>query len=313
MAQDNPKVSIVLPTYNGGSKYLRQSIDSCLGQTYGNIELVVIDDCSTDATPQLVRSYTDPRLRYIRNATNQRLPRSLNIGFKNATGEFLTWTSDDNFYEPQAIQKMVSYLLAQPADFVYCDIYAVKEGAVSTTERWFLAEPETLKDANCVMACFMYRRKVRDTVGEYDPDSELIEDYDYWVRVSKHFRLHHLKEPLYHYRYHEQSLCGSRYKEIQVLEHLFKLKYGFMSPDDANWSLRQLKAQRDGGAFWQKLLNRLFWKKRIERILKEFLQGNIPLPQARSTLHQIVNGAQQGKADDFNFLIQRIGSNFKHE
>src|SRR5436190_21740360 len=99
MSTSNPKVSIVLPTYNR-AKYLKLSIDSCLIQTFKDFELIIVDDCSKDETPQTIKSYTDPRIRYHRNESNQRLPRSLNIGFSLAKGEYLTWTSDDNFFLP---------------------------------------------------------------------------------------------------------------------------------------------------------------------------------------------------------------------
>ena len=110
MKVQSPKVSIVLPTYNGASKYLRQAIESCLNQTYRDIELIVVDDCSTDSTPDVVRSFNDPRIRYVRNETNQRLPRSLNIGFALTTGEYLTWTSDDNEFLPEAVDVMLDFL-----------------------------------------------------------------------------------------------------------------------------------------------------------------------------------------------------------
>src|SRR3989338_4736656 len=117
----NPKASIVLPTHNG-ARYLRQSIDSCLSQTYKNIELIIVDDCSTDETPDIVRSCNDPRIRYVRNKTNQRLPRSLNIGFALTTAEYLTWTSDDNQFLPEAIAVMLGFLMENESiDFVYAD------------------------------------------------------------------------------------------------------------------------------------------------------------------------------------------------
>ena len=106
---NNPKVSIILPTYNG-AKYLRESIDSCLSQTHKNIELIIVDDCSTDQTSQIIKPYQDARIRYIRNEKNMRLPRSLNIGFALATGEYLTWTSDDNQFLPHAIETMLKIL-----------------------------------------------------------------------------------------------------------------------------------------------------------------------------------------------------------
>ena len=104
--QEKPLVSIVLPVYNG-EKYLRESLDSILAQTMEDWELIAVDDCSKDATPQILADYaaSDSRIRVMRNAENQRLPRSLNIGFAEARGEFLTWTSDDNAYAPEALHE----------------------------------------------------------------------------------------------------------------------------------------------------------------------------------------------------------------
>src|SRR5262245_43666619 len=108
---DSPLVSIVLPTYNG-SRFIQKSIESCLHQTYRRIELIIVNDCSTDETPAIIEEYAkgDSRVRIIHNATNQKLPLSLNIGFAAAKGEYFTWTSDDNYYAPNAIEKMVDVL-----------------------------------------------------------------------------------------------------------------------------------------------------------------------------------------------------------
>ena len=80
-----PEISIVLPTYNG-EKYLKQSIESILGQTYTDWELIVVNDCSTDSTQEIIDFYRkkDTRIRTIFNYTNQKLPESLNIGFREA-------------------------------------------------------------------------------------------------------------------------------------------------------------------------------------------------------------------------------------
>ena len=104
-------VSVVLPTYNG-SKWLSQSIDSILKQTYRNLELIIVDDASTDSTPELIMSFAsrDPRIRIISHKSNKKLPQSLNDGFAIANGDYFTWTSDDNWYEPTAIEEMVTAL-----------------------------------------------------------------------------------------------------------------------------------------------------------------------------------------------------------
>ena len=119
----HPLVSIVLPTHNG-ARYIEQAIQSCLDQTYPNIEIIIVDDASTDETPELLARIAagNHRIRVIRHTQNQRLPGALNTGFANAKGDYLTWTSDDNLYEPEAIQLMVSGLEARPdVGFVYCD------------------------------------------------------------------------------------------------------------------------------------------------------------------------------------------------
>lgn len=289
MNETGSKVSIVLPTYNG-AKYIRQSIDSCLNQTYSNIELVIVDDCSTDNTAEIVRSYTDERIRYIRNETNLRLPCSLNVGFKNSTGEYLTWTSDDNFYDKEAIMGMLTFLKNNNADFVYCD-YFVFENDSLEDKRNGEGSYSDISLHNCVGACFLYSRNVKQVIGEYDPDMELLEDYDYWVRVSKKFTLNHIKEAFYYYRFHPKSLWCSRREEIRVIEFLFKLKHQFMPKDKVNWYLRDLMV-RNSGYFSKRIKQffiNIFLKKRINSILDSFVDRKLSFTKTRKELNKIIN------------------------
>jgi glycosyltransferase involved in cell wall biosynthesis len=216
--KNEPLVSIVLPTYNG-SRYLAESIKSCLDQTYRNLELILVDDCSTDDTPAIIERFArqDSRIVAVRNKKNQRLPRGLNIGFARSRGVYLSWTSDDNLYEPEAIELMVRYLEAEPATgLVYCDERWIgSDGA----ERGIClkGEPEALRECNCINACFLYRRSVYETIGGYDADMVLIEDYEYWMRVATRFRIGHLRGVTpYRYRWHPGSLSRTRRAEIEI-------------------------------------------------------------------------------------------------
>ena len=118
-------ISIVLPIYNG-EKYMKQSIDSVINQTYANWELLIVDDGSTDNTAAIAREYAekDNRIKYYKNPQNMRLPKTLNRGFSLATGDYLTWTSDDNYYYPTDLEKMYTTLVRQNAEFVFasCDV-----------------------------------------------------------------------------------------------------------------------------------------------------------------------------------------------
>ena len=104
-------ISIVLPVYNG-ARFLKDSIDSVIAQTHQNWELLILDDCSTDETPEIAKEYqaTDSRIQYYRNEKNLKLPGNLNKGFSLAKGEYLTWTSDDNRFRPNALERMLEVL-----------------------------------------------------------------------------------------------------------------------------------------------------------------------------------------------------------
>ena len=212
-----PLISIVLPTYNG-TRYLRESIDSCLVQTYQNWELIIVDDASTDETPVQVANYVarDHRIRSIRNASNHKLPASLNAGFAMARGEFLTWTSDDNCYRPKALAEMLSCLKEHnSADIVYAQFTVIDEKGIPIGEGW--ASPfEELPFRNPIGACFLYRRSVHERLGGYAEDLFLVEDYDFWLRVSTQFRFMFLERDLYLYRQHGHSLTATQLQRIRL-------------------------------------------------------------------------------------------------
>ena len=210
-----PLVSIILPVYNG-EKFLSTSIESCLDQTYKNWELLIIDDGSSDGSADIARSYVekDHRIKYYPNPENMKLPRTLNRGFSLAKGEYLTWTSDDNYYRAEAIEKMVSVLQKTDAGMVFTACSAIDE----KDNFLFLNRAprdcqHAIWDYNFVGACFLYTRKTYETVGEYDPDVFLCEDYDYWLRIFARFEVAYIDEDLYAYRQHGGALSQTHKKE----------------------------------------------------------------------------------------------------
>jgi glycosyltransferase involved in cell wall biosynthesis len=205
-----PLVSVILPTHNG-SKYLREAVDSCLAQTYQRWELILVDDCSTDATPMIIEEYVarDPRIRSIRHETNLKLPAALNTGHAAALGEYLGWTSDDNRFLPNALEEMVLFLEEQrEVGLVYTDCVLIDEEGRRGGE-YPAQPPSRLAYQNALSACFLYRRGVYEAVGAYDAAQFLAEDYDYWLRIYRQFELAPLHKVLYEYRLHEQSLTST--------------------------------------------------------------------------------------------------------
>jgi glycosyltransferase involved in cell wall biosynthesis len=223
---NSPAVSIVLPTYNG-SRYLAGSLQSCLEQTYTDFELIIVDDCSTDDTPKIIADFAarDPRIRASRNETNLRLPKSLNAGFAMSRGRYLTWTSDDNFYRPNALQEMVAVMEREPdIGLVYTTQTYIDKNGRDVGPSCFGGPPDALAYSNPVGASFLYRREVYEQIGDYSAEMFLVEDWDYWIRIAEKFRLRLLPQDLYLYRSHDEALSRQKLENCQrttrkLLEH----------------------------------------------------------------------------------------------
>lgn len=208
-------MSIVLPVYNG-EKYLRESVDSIISQTYKNWELIIIDDCSKDSSPDIAKEYAkrDERIRYYRNDENLKLPKSLNRGFALAKGSYLSWTSDDNRYLPEAISEMISALKDNCADFVFASCNVIDEfGQITDTYGVDRNSVIQLIGYNPVGACFMYTRKAYLKTGEYDSELVLVEDFDYWQRLCSKFKTITIEKILYDYRFHDGALTSTMKKD----------------------------------------------------------------------------------------------------
>lgn len=215
-------VSIVMPVYNG-EKYLSQSIDSVLRQTFKDWELVIVDDCSKDSSSEIMNEYakSDDRIKVIHNLVNSKIPASLNNGFEKASGRYYTWTSDDNLYEQDAIEKMVRYLDTHAdVGLVYSDMKFIDEDGKETGI--YESKPENIFSNNCIGACFMYRADIAKKAGKYNPEWFLVEDYEYWLRIRNISNIGHINELLYRYRRHGGSLSETHM--IQVREKLYDLR-----------------------------------------------------------------------------------------
>lgn len=223
-----PTVSIILPTYNG-ERNLADSISSCLSQTFKDFELIIVNDCSTDQTLHIANEFAakDSRVKIVSNDANKKLPASLNIGFEQSKGDFLTWTSDDNFYKPDALAEMLGQIRKTDADLVYAD-YDVVDSDKNIIESKKLKGPENLFVYNYVGACFLYKRSVYERLGGYRIDLFCAEDYEYWLRIwSAGLKISHIKKSLYLYSDNPLSLTAT--KRDVILDKTIKLKIEYVN------------------------------------------------------------------------------------
>jgi glycosyltransferase involved in cell wall biosynthesis len=184
-----PTASVVIPVLNG-AEFIAKAISSVLEQTMSDLELIVIDDGSTDATPQIVRAFRDPRLRYFYQP-NRGLSGARNTGIRQARAPWIAFLDCDDYWMPRKLEAQLEAATAAPeVGLVYCagtyrnvagdmlaDLPAVVEGNAL----------EQLLVGNCVAgsaSSAMVSRATLDRVGLFDENLTCCEDWDMWIRVA---------------------------------------------------------------------------------------------------------------------------------
>jgi glycosyltransferase involved in cell wall biosynthesis len=202
----NSLVSIVVPCYNQGH-YLRQAIDSVLSQDYPRIELIVLDDGSTDDTPAVLAGYSG-RFHFESHA-NMGQAATLNKGWRMSKGEILSYLSADDFLLSGAVRRSVETLLANPGVVLtYCDFSRVDE---ESRALWQVRAPEfSYRDLVVEIICqpgpgVFFRRDAFERAGFWDERLRQNPDYEYWLRLGLEGAFVRIPEVLAAYRMHEES------------------------------------------------------------------------------------------------------------
>lgn len=200
-----PLVSIIVPVYNG-ERYLMEALESCFAQTYRNLEIIVVDDCATDASASIAETAAaaDPRLRVIRRPVNGGIARAFNTGFQAAKGSYLTRLAQDDAFYPQAVECMVDALECDPScDLAYGDMDQIDEQGRVLFQIITNPPDSAVLPRNRLGLCVLWTRRLMDATGWFDPKMELAEDYDYWLRASLEFKFCKVQAaPLFRFRIH---------------------------------------------------------------------------------------------------------------
>lgn len=216
MSAGSPRVSVILPVYNGEA-YLREAVDSILGQTYADFELIVIDDGSRDGTAAVLDAVRDPRVRVV-HQDNMGLALTLNKGIGLARGEYIARQDADDISRPERLARQVDYLDAHPACGLLGTWSVIQEDRVLTSRqhRHPCSNGELqlrlLFDSFFVHSSVMMRRSALHRSGLYptDPERNPPEDFDLWLRIAREHELANLAEPLLVYREVPGSISRTR-------------------------------------------------------------------------------------------------------
>jgi glycosyltransferase involved in cell wall biosynthesis len=201
-------VSVVIPCYNQG-RYLREAIHSVLSQTYRDIEIIVVDDGSTDNTREVA---TREPVRYV-SQTNQGLSAARNRGIGEGQGEFFVFLDADDRLFPDGIRAGVEALAEHPnCAFAYGNYREIDtSGTVqyeSNRSLQVMADYQTLLRSNCIEmhATVIYRSNALEDAGTFDPDLNACEDYDLYLRIARRLPICHFDALVAEYRMHENNM-----------------------------------------------------------------------------------------------------------
>ena len=201
-----PKVSVLLPVYNA-EQYLKECIDSILRQDFEDFELLILDDCSSDESVNIIKSYSDSRIRFERNDVNLGISRTRNKLMSLARGEYWALSDNDDISLPQRFSKQVDFL----DKHLDC---AVVSCWMEFFPEYRLAKPlaeykfaELMRFNPCLPhPCAMLRGSVIKEFGIcYRDRFRYAEDYDLWFQIWKRARICALQEVLYKYRWDGQN------------------------------------------------------------------------------------------------------------
>ena len=289
-----PDVSVIIPAYNGVSRYLEQAIRSVLAQTFRDRDLIVVDDASTDDTARLVLRF--PQARYVRRAQNGGQAAARNEGVKLAEGTYLAFLDQDDLWEPTMLEECLRLLEAHPdAALIHCDGYQVSEknelleydGAM----KYMDSISQLLRGLHDVATSgSVFRKTCFDAAGGYDEQLAIFEDIDLAIRLYQRYPVLHHPKALYRHRHYphnvsrdipsERSLEGRRWflekhagscppgsQEARALRHDWSRYYGDLGKHYHRLG-QSLQARQ---AFWQSVRFHPFNRKPILRLLRSLL------------------------------------------
>lgn len=226
---DAPAVSVVMSVYNG-ERYLRESIESVLDQTYRNFEFIIINDGSTDSTREIALSYDDRRVCLIDNKKNMGLTKSLNRGLQIARGEYIARMDADDISMPDRFEKQIDFLDCH-RDYAVVGTFlkVINENSktVFTIEKpvHHAEIREFLNKDNCIgHGSAMIRRVCLQNVGFYDESIEKSQDYELWLRISGNYMLANIPEYLYMWRSHKENISEKHRNEQKHYVEMIKTR-----------------------------------------------------------------------------------------
>lgn len=215
-------VSVIMPSYNT-AKFIEETVRSVLEQTYTNLELLIVDDCSTDNTDEVVASFRDKRIRYLKNKENSGAAVSRNRALRAAKGRWIAFLDSDDLWKPQKLEKQIRFMEEKGYHFSYTNYSEIDEE--STLLGRMVTGPKRITAAEMYCYCWpgcltvMYDAKAVGLIQIADIKKN--NDYAMWLKVSQKADCYLLDEELARYRRRSGSISNHGY--VKLIKWHYKL------------------------------------------------------------------------------------------
>lgn len=230
-----PKISVIMPVYNTNKEYLAEAVTSILEQTYSDFELLVIDDGSSVTYSDLMDSWNDQRLKYIKLAKNQGAANARNYGLSHAQGEFIAFLDSDDISLPERFNEQLRFFAENPE----IDCLGTAMLIIPENKKWCFPKHDLdiklhlwLKNSAFCLSSVMVRTKIITGnkllfQSEYEP----AEDYAFWLEISKTSKVANLEEVLVKYRWHGNNISIAQATKQNASATKAKMKF-LLQPEE---------------------------------------------------------------------------------
>lgn len=220
-------VSVIMPSFNTG-EYIAASVESVLAQTYPNWELLIVDDCSTDNTTEVICRYQDPRIILLKNKTNSGAALSRNYALREAKGRWIAFLDSDDIWEPKKLEKQLRFMQENGYAFTFTDYRICLNGVWMP---YINTGPDVVNKRKMYNYCYfstitvMYDRSVIGLIQIADMRKN--NDYAMWLQAIEKSDAHRLPECLSYYIKHDDSITGgSKLRLVKWHYRLFRQALG---------------------------------------------------------------------------------------
>ena len=204
-----------MPSYNT-AEYIADSIKSVLAQTYTNFELIIVDDCSTDNTAEVVLSFKDPRIVFLKNEKNSGAAISRNYALREAKGKWIAFLDSDDLWVPEKLEKQVAFMTKYGYAFTYTDYERINESSKALSIYCSGPDVVTYKKMYryCYLGCLTVMYDV-DKIGKLQiKDIRKNNDYAMWLKICRKANCYLLKENLAKYRIRTTSISHDKLSKV---------------------------------------------------------------------------------------------------